>query len=439
MRLESMPEGTLVLSGIGLDGRESCDEGGHATVTTILFVDDEPRILSALARMLRSQHDWEVMLASSAEEGLRAADAANLDAVVSDVRMPGMDGISFLSEMRRRHPQVARIVLSGQVEHEMAMRCVNVAHQSLVKPCEGAALVAAVNRACELQGRLYSPEIKRLVGRIGSLPSPPALVSELHALLDRSDIDLDAVNHLVSSDVAMSAKILQLVNSAFFGLAHEITSVRRALNYLGLELVRDLAVAAGIFQAAETSGREAAMLIGEVQAHSAVVAQLATELSSGQEFAQQAFVAGLLHDAGWLVFASQAPELLREYLAARQSGLSSGIEAEVLSSSHADVGAYLLSLWGIPPAIVDAVARHEDVDLASQRLDLALVVRTADWAAEHAGSGLATLEQASPEPNLDFPEGAVIRARLGFPAPPSCSPAEVLAGQGPANELGVTA
>ena len=219
----------------------------------VLFVDDEPRILSAFSRMRRSQPEWEILLAPSGQEALEQAERVTLDAVVSDMRMPGMDGVALLAEMRRRHPAVARIILSGHTEQKDAMRCVSLAHQWLSKPCDPMDLAAAVRRACELQGRLHSVELREILGRVGSLPSPPSVVMKINALLDRDDVSVKELDALISTDVGMSAKVLQMVNSAFFGLGQQITHVHDAIAYLGLNLVRDLVVTSEVLSSAEGS------------------------------------------------------------------------------------------------------------------------------------------------------------------------------------------
>jgi HD-like signal output (HDOD) protein/CheY-like chemotaxis protein len=373
-------------------------------LTRVLFVDDEPRALSRLPAMFRDQQDWEVLVAQGGEAALDYADQVPLDAVVSAMKMPGMDGAALLAEMRRRHPGVARIVWSDRTEQNDAMRCVSVVHQSLVKFCDPALLVTAVRRACDLQARLQSTELREALGRVESLPSPPAVVLELSSLLQRDDVDIDEVDSLISTDVGMSAKVLQLVNSAFFGLAQKITRVHDALAYLGLNLVHDLVVSEEVFRSAEDACALSQGMIERVRAHSMAVSAAAADLAPDRRLSQQAFIAGLLHDIGWLVLAAQAPDRLEMVAAgARERRPLEEVEREVLGASHADAGAYLLSLWGLPTSIVEGVAHHHDAQLMAHReLDLPHVVHLADLIASDNGDGLPELEVAPALPEQRY-------------------------------------
>ncbi len=364
-------------------------------MTRVLFVDDEPRVVAGLARMVRTRHDWEVRLAHNGTQALEAAASAPLDAIVSDVRMPGLDGVALLSEMRRLHPAVARIVLTGHTERGAALRSVGVAHQWLAKPCGLAELVGAVQAACALQSRLHNREVREALGRVGSLPSPPAVVLELNALVEKEDADLDQVARLISSEQAMTAKVLQLVNSAFFGLAQPMLSIRQALGYLGLDLVRELTVTTGVFATAEGACPLAGGFVERLRAHSNAVAMVAAELTGQGPLRQAAYMAGLLHDIGWLVLLAQSPSKLRQLVQARERlGLQGdAAEREVLGAGHADVGAYLLSLWGLPSVVVEAVAYHHDLPVTAAPGDgLAAVVHRADLLAQVDGSGLDVVE-----------------------------------------------
>jgi putative nucleotidyltransferase with HDIG domain len=373
-------------------------------MTRVLFVDDDLGALSALADSVRDRSGWDVVLAPCGWDALQLAAQVEVDAVVSNIRLPGMDGVALLAEMRRQHPAVARLVLSGSARPNDAMRCVSVAHQSLVKPCDPASVVTAVRRACDLQSRLNSKELLDALGRIGSLPSPPAVVLELNSLLEREDVDIDEVDRVISTDVSMSAKLLQLVNSAFFGLAQKMTRVRDALTYLGLDLVRDLAVSAEVFQSAAGATALSQNLIERLRAHSMAVSQAAPDLAPDEGLRQLAFMAGLLHDIGWLVLASQAPERLQLVAAgAREGRPLDEVERDVLGTSHTDAGAYLLSLWGLPNTIVEAVARHHDAEaMAHRQLDLPHLVHLADLVASDNGDGLPELEAPLARPGPTY-------------------------------------
>jgi DNA-binding NtrC family response regulator len=158
----------------------------------ILFVDDEPNVLSGLRRMLRSmREEWDFEFAGSGREALEVMQRTAVEVIVTDMRMPGMDGSQLLDEVLQRHPQVVRIVLSGQSDTETVLRSVRPTHQFLSKPCDAETLKATVARACALRDLMAEPSLKDLVSRISTLPSMPSLylevVKELRCRHDRKD------------------------------------------------------------------------------------------------------------------------------------------------------------------------------------------------------------------------------------------------------------
>ncbi|MBV9849174.1 MAG: response regulator [Armatimonadetes bacterium] len=119
----------------------------------VLFVDDESHILSGLQRMLRPlRHEWAMTFAEGGPAALDALAGAEFDVIVTDMRMPGMSGAQLLAEVRRRHPRVARIVLSGQSDREHLQQLAQTPHEYLSKPCDTELLKETVRRLCGLPG-----------------------------------------------------------------------------------------------------------------------------------------------------------------------------------------------------------------------------------------------------------------------------------------------
>src|SRR4051794_15216106 len=207
----------------------------------VLFVDDEPHLLAALRRMLRSERDrWDMQFASSGPEALALIEAEPVDAIVSDMRMAGMDGAELLARVQQQWPSTARIILSGQADLGSVIAVLRSAQQFLAKPCEAAVLIAAVEGTLRMQRMLHDPALRELICGVVSLPILPAVYSDLVAALDAPHVDVPALAQLLGSDVATSAELLKLVNSAFFGLTREITSVESAVAMLGLDNIQAL-------------------------------------------------------------------------------------------------------------------------------------------------------------------------------------------------------
>ena len=145
----------------------------------ILFVDDDSNILDGIRRMLHPQRNrWEMHFASSGEIALQACAQRNFDVVISDRRMPGMDGGTLLERIHDLYPYTARLILTGHSSVPMA-RVAHVAHRILAKPCSSIELQDAIERVCTLQDLFCTPELRKIIGTIGELPSLSATYTAL--------------------------------------------------------------------------------------------------------------------------------------------------------------------------------------------------------------------------------------------------------------------
>lgn len=327
----------------------------------ILFVDDEPKILEGLQRMLRSQrNEWEIAFASGGETALAMLDAETFDVIVSDMRMPGVDGAALLEAVREKYPGMLRIILSGYTELEASYRAVPVAHQFLLKPCDPDALRIAIERATSLMQALNSKMLTGLVGSLQDLPSVPRAFAELRNALADPETSLDRVVKIVEQDVAISAKVLQLVNSAFFGVTREVSDIRTAVSYLGISILQNLVLSLEAFRCFHPNKPITGFSLEQFHEHSQLAAKVAGAAPGKSKLGGVVVGAALLHDIGKLVIAERAPEHLARAIQGSQQEKKPlyAIEEELIGVSHAEVGAYLLSLWGLPYPLVEAVAHH---------------------------------------------------------------------------------
>lgn len=352
----------------------------------ILFVDDDADLLDGLRNALHGDRArWEMRFAEGAAEALVMLQEEAADLVITDMRMPEMDGLALLERVRSRWPFTARVVLSGQAELPAVVRASSVAHRYLLKPCDLATLRAVITRTCLLQDRLEDDGLVRSLGTLGSLPAAPRTYQALNAALERDDAAPATLARLVESDPAITVRLLGFANSAYFGLVRQISSVEEAIIYLGVETLRDLVLTLEVFGAfgpAVSLASQRALLH-----HALLTARIARRLSAGAPFADAAFAAALLHDAGRLAFMTRLPE---PWEAACQRSVASGralhlVEREILGADHAQVGGYLLGLWGLPAAVVEAVTFHHDpVAGAMEPLDAPAVVTAANLLALRA-------------------------------------------------------
>jgi HD-like signal output (HDOD) protein/CheY-like chemotaxis protein len=329
---------------------------------TLLFVDDESRVLQGLQRQLRNmRNDWDMHFADGGRQALEFMGTTPVDVIVSDMMMPQMDGAELLTEVSKRHPNTVRIVLSGHADREGVLRLVGPAHQYLSKPCNAEELRTAVARAFALRDLLSNEQLKQLATRIKSLPTLPALYQQLTNELRKEDASVDRIGEIISHDIGMTTKILQLVNSAFFGLPQPISSPAEAVMYLGLATVRSLVLSLQVFSQFQNPSLTGFSL-DALANHCWITAVLARRVARAQraddKTMDQCFLAGLLHDVGRIILATGLPEqYARVWNGARQQHLPLWqAEKAEFGATHAEVGAYLLGLWGLPNPVIEAVA-----------------------------------------------------------------------------------
>ncbi len=326
----------------------------------ILFVDDEPSILSGLRSLLhRQRKDWEMVFALGGEQAIEQLEQQPFHVVVTDMRMPRIDGAQLLQMVQERWPSTCRIVLSGHAEREAMLRVLPAMHVFLAKPCDPKTLRTAIDRCLKVSTMTDDPALRALIGRVDKLPSPPRLYSILTKLADDPKTNLDEVSRAIAGDTAFAAKVMQIANSAAFGES-DTTSLPRAIQYLGLELIRAIALSTSIY--APQSGPPLPFSLEGMQDVSLRAANLARKYVRNPALADIAFVTALLHDVGRIVLALGLPD---DYGAMTADCLANNeslwiAERRYFGADHARVGACLLQMWGLPQMIVDAVAAHHE-------------------------------------------------------------------------------
>ncbi|NLF52426.1 MAG: HDOD domain-containing protein, partial [Leptolinea sp.] len=246
---------------------------------SILFVDDDPLVLQGLRRSLEEYSDsWNTDFSSNPKEALKKLAEHPFDAIVSDMHMPIMDGNQLLELVSQVAPGVMRFVLSGNVTETQVMRSANLVHQMIPKPSDMEHIFSIVERACRLRDMLTDPHLMQLITGIHHLPSVPVPYNRLLKELESPNNSTQSVGNIIAQDAAMTAKILQLVNSAFFGLADSISSPQRAATILGLNTIQALVLGIHVFS--EYQGeKNLPISIDAMWKHSMVVSNVAFRLS----------------------------------------------------------------------------------------------------------------------------------------------------------------
>jgi len=368
----------------------------------ILFVDDEEMVLNGLKRMLRPYRDeWDMVFVDSGAKALESMAQAPFDVVVADMRMPIMNGAELLCEVMKRYPLTVRLILSGHSDNELIFKAMAATHQYLAKPCDPETLRSVLRRATDSVDILHNQELKKLIGQMRALPSLPILYHEIMEKVQNPNVQLEDITNIIARDLGMTAKILQLVNSAFFGLPNHISNLNAAVSFLGLNVIMALFLSVNIFS--EFKGlRIEGFSMENLWKHSLETATLANKISkiesSNNAIANYAFVAGILHDSGRIVLAANFPERYQDAIAmAKREGCEiSHAEKMFFEHTHSAVGGYMMSLWGLPAPIVDAVSYHHEPGFLSGQTFCALT-------AVHAANSLGDSDFGNKKDILSSP------------------------------------
>ncbi len=332
----------------------------------ILFVDDEPNILKGLQRSLRPlRKQWEMAFVDGAATALECLEKESFDVIISDMRMPQMDGAQLLGKVQEKYPMMVRIILSGHSDQEMIMKSVKSAHQYLSKPCEKKVLIDAVTRACYLRDVLNEKSLQYVISGIGVMPILPGLYAQIMEELNSPDSSVASVGEIISKDIGMTAKVLQLVNSSFFGMPRHVSNPMEAVVLLGLDVVKTLVLSIEVF----ARFRETTMSIlpvSKIYEHcvrtGVIAKKIAVLENMGKEESDNAMIAGILHDLGRLLLAENFPDEYQEVMdyVRQDRVVVHEAEREILGVTHAQIGGFLLGLWGLPDDIVEGVAFHHN-------------------------------------------------------------------------------
>jgi len=330
-------------------------------------VDDHPDLLQGLKRVFRPMRDqWDMAFAPGGEEALEQVKQECFDVIVTDMRMPSIDGAALLQQVRAICPFTVRIALSGQAKEDTVLRALTSAHQYMSKPCDAEILKTTINKACKVRDLLGEHWMKERISMLNTVPSLPENYSALISELASPDCSIERVMEIVSKDIGMTAKVLHAVNSAFFGSGTPVYSQREALKTLGLDTMRAFIAQGDIFVKSEID--PTLLSLAKLTEHSVSVANRAREFlgvdGHSESMKDGAYTAGLLHEIGRILLAVSSPDKYAEvkFLVLQTKTHLYKAEQEIFGATHAQIGAYLLALWGLPDSIVDTVAEYRDAE-----------------------------------------------------------------------------
>ena len=352
---------------------------------SVLFVDDEKNVVNALKRMLYPyRKEWNILYADSGQQALEIIKENKVDVIISDIRMPHMGGVQLLDIVKREYPEIIRITLSGYAEDGTALQTARIAHQAIAKPAEADEIISTLKRAFRLRECLNNPEVQKLFNNLEQVPSLPEIYLELEKEILSNNSSLKKISEIISKDPLITAKILQLTNSAFFGFPLRVNNIEQAVNFFGINLIKSLILTIKLFKLIDKDGPKA-KFYQSIWQHSNQVALMSKKIAQIKLFTNELqddmFLAGLFHDIGKLILAENLDNYIETVNRTMQEEDCSYVEAErkFLDTDHAHLSAYLLGLWGFPdPIIAPILFHHEDVPLKINNLSANNVLRISD-------------------------------------------------------------
>ncbi len=356
---------------------------GRAGVRRILFVDDDDLILRSIERVLKrhaAESGWELHFVSDGHEAVARLERESFDVILADGHMPKMSGAALLRRVQELQPGIVRILLTGHTGLEVLRTALPYAHQFIAKPCDAQVLRSTLDAACAIRAILDRPELRQLVGGSNELPSAPRTYIELSSALTNPSASARTVAEIVERDVALSARVLQLVSSGLYGLPRPVTSIGGAVAFLGVEMIKAIVLSVEVSKMFPVSQGIPDFSIEALQRRSLAAAQLAKRLLGHEANGDSVLIAGMLQDVGQLVLAARAPQRFGIALQTSARGKTPLYEAEIelFGATHAEIGGYLLGLWGLPTRLVQTVAHHLEPNPSTHTFDAASALYVAN-------------------------------------------------------------
>jgi len=326
----------------------------------ILFVDDEDQILKSLRRIF-FKSEYNCFFASSGKKALVYLKEYNMDLIISDIRMPVMNGFELLEKVKKHYPNVIRMVLSGYSDHSDVITAIekNLAKVYLYKPWDNKELRYIISSVFELEDTIQDKGLFELFNNLESLPTVPQLYKKINEMLENNE-SIDKIRLEIEKDQSLASMILKVANSAFY--AAKTGSIKQAILYIGLINVKNIVISNTIFNNMDISDIE------KLWKHAALTNKMAGFIYSKvllKKLPPEYSAAGLLHDIGRVVIMNYFEEHHKKIDILNNGNIVDvdrrlNYEKKLLGFNHEMIGGYLLNWWEIPLPIVETALYHHE-------------------------------------------------------------------------------
>jgi HD-like signal output (HDOD) protein len=332
------------------------------TVLRVLYLEEDPTAVAELIHYLGEKTQWDVAHAKNPQEARNIARKQPIDVALLSATMPDSDPVTLAEELTQVHKKISIFLLAPDAESGMTAYA-SGRFQWLAKPCPPETLVSAIERMAALVSWLTNNTTIDLVSGLHSLPTIPSNYQGVIRAIHSPNSSVQEIADAVEKDMGITSRVLQVANSAYYGYSKKITSPMEASMLLGIDTLKSLVRYTHVLNNfPQTPATNA--IFDQVWRHSAGVAAVARKIvllhTKSEELGDEAFTAALLHDIGKVVLTSIKPDEYKQVLrqASETNTMLNMVERIKLQTTHAETGAYLLSLWGIPFSILEAVAWH---------------------------------------------------------------------------------
>jgi len=327
----------------------------------IMLIDTEHvSLLKTKGELAESDPFLKITPLTNARDALDLLGREPHDVVITELLLPGIDGLALLERVRRLYPTVIRILVNNSSDQNVMLAAMNVAHQILKKPLDGPLLWSLISQTAAVLPLIRDDKMRAVVGNVSQLPPAPRVYSELSQLLENPNCGIDDVVKLIGRDPAIATRLLRLANSAFFSHREHSLDLRPSVVRLGFNTIRNLMLTVELFHQSSPFGKALGHELELVQQNALVLAKTSEQLARSTTLTGDAFVTGLLADIGQIVLLMTQGYAWRDCRATARlyKRPLQEVEETAFGVSHAEVGGYLLGMWGLPYSVVEAVTNH---------------------------------------------------------------------------------
>ena len=345
----------------------------------IMFVDDELSVIKSLKRTFRKySKQWKMFFFTNPLEAFESLKENPVDVIITDMKMPEETGFTLLSKVKANYPGTIRIILTGYADKKLIYSSFEIAHQLLIKPISAESIISVVNQINKINSYIQDKELQKVVNNLSYLPPLPEIYVKLTNKIKDPESSLKDLAKIISLDPSLSADILKMVNSAYFGLSHKVFKISQAINFMGIDLIKDIILTSSIFK--NLHGTQTQILwIKKIYKHSSNVLKYAMEICKQIEIddidKNYIFIAAMFHDLGKIIMimnlGNQYETLLNSFEKEKNINIEE-LELKKISITHSQVGAYILGLWGFSTKVIQTILFHHKPELSDSTHDCLL-------------------------------------------------------------------